>query len=81
MTKITLNFSGSQIEGLYHDEILKLNLGTVKMKRWSNVEWNESTQKWEARTLKGMLIATNKSRDACIEAERDRYNQLNTNLE
>ena len=82
MTKITLNFSGSQIEGLYHDEILKLNLGTVKKKRWSNVEWNESKQRWEARRIEdGILIATHKSRDACIEAERNCYNQLNTNLE
>jgi len=52
------------------------------MKRWSNVEWNESKQRWEARRIEdGILIATHKSRDACIEAERNCYNQLNTNLE
>lgn len=65
------------IRALAIDELGLAALGHVSMQRWSNVEWNEAKQVWEARLVEGnRLIAQDKSRDTCIRLEREYWNLI-----
>jgi len=54
-----------------HTEAIDLSgLGLKEAPRVSDIEFNTTTQQWEARLLDGTLIATGNSRDELINAER-----------
>jgi hypothetical protein len=74
MTTLTINPDG-MITGLY-TEIIPLNtLGSLSVNRLSNVEFNDSTQKWEVRNQAGELVFTHESRQACLDWELQHFNQ------
>jgi hypothetical protein len=61
-------------EGLYSDEVPLFLLGLVKIERYSNVEFNNETQEWEARLESdNTLIAAGKNRADCIAQEEAYY--------
>ncbi|MGO8931254.1 MAG: hypothetical protein ACLQU3_30735 [Limisphaerales bacterium] len=51
-------------------EVLPLHeLGRLEITRVSNIEFNNTTQHWEVKDMKGRLRFIAKSRSACIEWE------------
>ena len=57
---------------MIHDDKIPLHtLGKVKVRRISNVNFNEETQKWEVSPVgnPGEILFTHKSRDKCIQWE------------
>ena len=44
---LTITPDGAEIMGLYSDKIPYRDLGSVEVKRASNVEFNSESQKWE----------------------------------
>lgn len=78
MKEESIIFDGEQAEGLYSDGVPFSCLGKPQIERYSNVEFNNSTGKWEAElAATGEIIATDKSREACIERERQYFYQQN----
>jgi hypothetical protein len=57
------------ISAVYSDKLMNMNLGKLKVTRASNVEFNETSQEWEARTPENELIAHGPNRDAVIKEE------------
>jgi hypothetical protein len=57
------------IKAVYSDKIKNMNLGRMQVIRASNVEFNETSQEWEAKTPTGELIAHGPNRDKVIEEE------------
>ena len=59
-----------------HSELLPFHeLGTVKIERWSNIEFNNSTGQWEVQLLQeeGRIGFSHKLRSACINWEHEYY--------
>lgn len=74
-TVLTVRADG-KVESLATDAIDLTKLGHVTMERWSNIEWVEELQIWEARVVAtNELIAASRDRDLCIKVERAVYNQ------
>ena len=65
---IKVNTDGT-VEAVYSDMLRKLNLGPMNITRASNVEFNITSQQWEARTPTGELIAAGPERAKVIEQE------------
>lgn len=61
------------VEAVYDDHLLRLNLGRVaEVRRASQVEFNVTHQQWEAHTVQtGQLLAVARERNACVELEKD----------
>ena len=66
--KIKIDCSGN-VCAVYSDRLRELHLGPMEVTRASNVEFNGSTQEWEAHTPKGELIAHGVNRDQVINRE------------
>jgi hypothetical protein len=66
MRKLIVGTDGT-MRAVYSDVLN--GLGKMTMTRASNVEFNEVSQQWEARTPSGELIAHGKDRDAVIKEE------------
>ncbi|NBQ70787.1 MAG: hypothetical protein EBU46_18930 [Nitrosomonadaceae bacterium] len=64
-----LVIGGGWVNAVYGDRLRDLALGPLEVTRASNVEFNHSTQQWEARTPAGELIASGPNRDAVIREE------------
>ena len=60
---------GGIVNAVYSDKIRNMKLGDMRMKRASNVEFNEKNQLWEAHTPDGELIASGPNRDDVIKEE------------
>jgi hypothetical protein len=75
MTVIYIDKNGD-IQGLADDFIDKLDLGTKQVARVSDIEWNHSTNLWEAKdSVTGEIIASNSVRGNVINAERAHLNK------
>jgi hypothetical protein len=60
------------VKTVYNDKLRPLNerLGSVSIKRASNVEFNNTTQQWEARLVEtDELIASGPNREEVIKQE------------
>ena len=66
--KLKIDSTG-KVSAVYSDVLPKLSLGDMEVTRASNVEFNHTTQEWEARTPADELIAHGTSRDAVIREE------------
>jgi len=74
MSEHHIIFDGEQVKALYTDEVPFSCLGKLKVERYSNVEYNNETGRWEAILAStGQVIATDISRESCINRERQYF--------
>jgi len=66
--RFKINKDGS-VEAVYSDKLRELKLGPMEVTRASNVEFNQTTQCWEARTVAGSLITSGSSREQVVKDE------------
>lgn len=68
---LTVDESDGSIECLWTDAIPLDQLGTLKVKRASNVEFNETSQEWEVKlaTAPDVVAFSHASRAQCIAWE------------
>jgi hypothetical protein len=66
---IQFNPDGSA-QCLWTDAISLHDLGRLQIRRATNIEFNNATQKWEVRDRKGRVRFIAKSRSACLEWEQ-----------
>ena len=59
---------------LHTDAIPLQSLGTLTVKRATNIEFNASTQQWEVKDAAGAILFTNPSRSCCLAWELNRFN-------
>lgn len=71
MVKIVLDITEEgDIEGLYTEELDLFAIGRVtNIRKASNVEFNEQSQKWEVSAPNGKILHTNRNRDEAIKWE------------
>ncbi len=73
--KAVLTFKpGGMVVGLHTEAIPLQELGVLKVNRMTEIEFNASTQQWEARDRAGVLLFTDPSRQRCLEWEHERFN-------
>ena len=61
--------SAGDVHAVYSDKLRELHLGSMTVKRASNVEFEPTSQLWEAHTPEGELIAKGPNRDEVIKEE------------
>jgi len=68
---LTFDTRGS-VHGLYTEAIDLRSLGSLAIRRATNIEFNHATQQWEIRTLRdSCLLFTNASRAECLVWEQE----------
>ena len=60
--------------GLYTEAIDLHQLGPLRMRRASSVEFDPESQQWEVRLPDGTLLYRDRSREACLHWERRHFN-------
>ena len=68
-TQISFNLDGTAI-CLWTDAISLHELGHLEITRASQIEFNNTTQRWEVKDRKGRVRFIAKSRAACLEWEQ-----------
>lgn len=75
-SKIYIDKAGN-LSGLADDTLDRLHhIGTKKVERVSNVEFDHEQQAWVATDLNGYVISAGRVRSEVIEAERRHLNKL-----
>ncbi len=67
---ITFN-AGGTAKCLWTEAVPLHELGRLEITRATNIEFNNSTQRWEVKDRKGKVRFFSKSRSACLEWERE----------
>ena len=71
---LTFDTCGS-VHGLYTEAIDLRSLGSLAIRRATNIEFNHDTQQWEVRALRdNRLLFTDASREACLGWEQQNLN-------
>ena len=74
--KSVLTFSENGIvTGLYTEAIPLGAIGALSITRLTEIEFNDSTQEWEARDRIGTVLFSNQSRQRCLDWEHRRFNR------
>jgi hypothetical protein len=60
---------------LYTERIDLSEIGSLRMRRASFVEFNETAQQWEVKDSSGSLLHVSRSRQACLVWEQRHFNQ------
>ena len=72
---MTIGTEGSA-QCLYTEALPLHTLGTLHVKRWSEIEYNNHTSQWEVYLVEEKRIGyRNISREACLKWEKDYFNQ------
>jgi len=61
--------------GIYTETIPLGAIGVLKINRLTEIEFNNSTQEWEARNRIGTVLFSNASRQRCLDWEHREFNQ------
>ena len=59
--------------GLYTEIIDLTSLGRLTVKRASRIEFSDEHQCWQVRTVRGRLIFSAPSRQACLDWEQEHF--------
>ena len=62
------------VTGLYTEAIPLGAIGALKINRLTEIEFNDSTQQWEARDRIGTVLFSHRSRQGCLDWEHRRFN-------
>ena len=62
------------VTGLYTEMIPLGAIGALSITRLTEIEFNGSTQEWEARDGIGKVLFSNPSRQRCLEWEHQEFN-------
>ena len=74
--KSVLTFSENGIvTGLYTEAIPLGAIGALSITRLTEIEFNDSTQEWEARDRSGRVLFSHRSRQRCLDWEQRRFNR------
>lgn len=68
--KVFLGKGGGDLTYLHTDAVDMSRFGKKRVQRASDVEFNEGTQKWQARLNNGEVIAESEIRQEVLDAER-----------
>ena len=78
--KATLTFTPTGgVEGLYTEVIPLAELGTLHIERWTTIEFNNVTEKWEVKRVTDTgavdptVLFTHASRETCLHWEQGRF--------
>ena len=63
------------VVGIYTEVIPLGAIGTLKVNRLTEIEFNDSTQEWEARDRIGTVLFSNPSRQSCLDWEHRNFNR------
>ena len=74
--KAVLTFcEGGIVTGLYTEAIPLGTIGALSITRLTEIEFNDSTQEWEARDRIGTVLFSNRSRQRCLKWEHRKFNR------
>jgi len=83
MTTLLFKTDGTAL-CFYTEDIPLAELGQLTMHRATNIEFNESTQRWEVRLAtfaRATALFSHPSRQACLDWERNQLHDNTTMLE
>ena len=63
------------VVGIYTELIPLGTIGALKINRLTEIEFNDSTQEWEARDRIGTVLFSNPSRQRCLDWEHREFNR------
>ena len=63
------------VVGIYTEAIPLGAIGALKVNRLTEIEFNNSTQEWEARDRIGTVLFSNPSRRRCLDWEHQEFNR------
>src|SRR4051794_28018920 len=58
---------------LYSELIDLQSIGTLEVNRATNIEFNNGSQVWEVKDMKGMVLHHGLSRDRCLTWEQENW--------
>jgi hypothetical protein len=67
---LTINPDGAG-SCLYSELIDLQSIGSLDIRRASHIEFNNTTQRWEVKNLRGNVLFFAKTRIACVEWEHE----------
>ena len=72
--KAVLTFcEGGIVTGLYTEAIPLGAIGALSISRLTEIEFNDSTQKWEVRDTAGAILFSHGSRQRCLDWEHRKF--------
>jgi len=71
---LTFKPSG-MVFGIYTEAIPLTEIGALKINRLTEIEFNDSTQEWEAKDMAGTLLFSHRSRQRCLKWEHQHFSQ------
>jgi hypothetical protein len=78
---ITISFTPEGTAHCLWTEALPLHeIGRLQVTRASNIEFNNTTQKWEVKDRRGRVRFIARSRSACLEWEQQHLPKIKENL-
>jgi hypothetical protein len=72
MNPLVLTFDHSGTGSCLYSELIDLTqIGALQIRRASTIEFNNDTQRWEVKNLKGKVVIISKFRGTCLAWERE----------
>jgi hypothetical protein len=72
MNALVVTFDSSGAGSCLYSELIDLqSIGSLEIRRASHVEFNNITQQWEVKNLRGKVLFFAKTRTACVEWEQE----------
>lgn len=72
MNTLIVTFDSSGAGACLYSEVIDLqSIGSLEITRASHIEFNNTTQRWEVKNLRGNVLFFAKTRTACVEWEHE----------